>query len=277
MAANTSSAVGVVRVDRPERLRINQKVRVRDANGYVDGYVKTIDMDTADVVLVTTRAGSTFVDFSATNILAASGKLYIDGADDVNKQFSALKNMLLSAANGGSSTLYGQSKLSYPHLQAIQVSGSSVTGTSILGPLFDGYTKVKNRGKGNPRELIMSFKNLGTVMKELEVGKGAFHAMPDSTKVSAYGWTEITIVGVQGSIKCVGIQELDDDIIIYMDWSALKFHSNGFFQRRKDPDGKEWYTIRAKTGFKYVVDISLFGELVLSRPSRCGIMHSISY
>lgn len=35
VAANTSSAVGVVRVDRPERLRINQKVRVRDANGYL--------------------------------------------------------------------------------------------------------------------------------------------------------------------------------------------------------------------------------------------------
>lgn len=277
VAANTSSASGIVRTDRPERFRIGQKLVVQDATNQVTGYVKNIDMDSGDLTMVTTRGGSTAVDFSATNIAAATGKFYIQGANDSAKQFSNLRSMLLSAANGGSSTLYGQNKLLYPYLQSIQVSGSAVTGSSILGPIFDGLTKVRNRGKGMPTEVIMSYKNLGTAMKELETSKGAFHAVPESTKVNVFGWTEITITGVKGSLKLVGIQECDDDIMIYMDWRALKFHSNGFFRRRKSPEGKEYFEIRTTSGYKYIVDMFLFGELVLSRPSYCGIMHSISY
>lgn len=277
VAANTTSAVGAITVDRPERLRVNQKVIVKDANYEIPCYVKQIDMDTGALVVVTTRGGSTFVDFSAQNILAASGKLYIDGAQTVANQFSNLRSMLLSAANGGGSTLYGQSKLAYPYLQAIQVPGSSITSSSILGPIFDGYTKVKQRGKGNPTTVIMSYKNMGTVMKQLETNKGAYNIIQGSEKVSVYGWTEISVLGVKGRLTLVAINEMDDDYMIYMDWSALKFHSNGFFRKRKSPDGKEWYEIRAQDGYKYIVDLCLFGELVLYRPSRCGIMYGISY
>ncbi len=70
---------------------------------------------------------------------------------------------------------------------------------------------------------------------------------------------------------------MDDDIIIYMDWRAAKFYSNGFFRKRKSPDGIEYFEVRATTGFQYIIDVCLFGEIVINRPSYCGIMYGISY
>jgi hypothetical protein len=80
-----------------------------------------------------------------------------------------------------------------------------------------------------------------------------------------------------GALKLVGVQEADDDIIIFLDWRALKFHSNGFFRKRKSPDGKEFFEVRATTGFQYLIDVCLFGEMVVIRPSYCGILYNISY
>jgi hypothetical protein len=114
-------------------------------------------------------------------------------------------------------------------------------------------------------------------MKQLEVGKGAFNVVPNSTKVNVYGWTEISIFTVKGVLKIIGIQEIDDDYIMFIDWRSLKLHSNGFFKKRVSPDGKEYYEVRATTGYYYITDICFFGDLVLSRPSYCGIMYSISY
>jgi hypothetical protein len=81
----------------------------------------------------------------------------------------------------------------------------------------------------------------------------------------------------KGSLKLIGVQESDDDIIMFLDWSALKFYSNGFFKKRRSPDGIEYFESRATTGYTYIVDMCLFGEIVVQRPSYCGILHSISY
>jgi hypothetical protein len=121
----------------------------------------------------------------------------------------------------------------------------------------------------------MSYRNLGFVLQNLESSKGSFNVVPGSQKTSVYGWTEIEIGGVKGMLKIVGVQEMSDDIIIFMDWRAAKFHSNGFFRKRIAPDGKHYFEDRATDGYKYLVDMFLFGEMVVSRPSYCGIMHSI--
>jgi hypothetical protein len=34
--------------------------------------------------------------------------------------------------------------------------------------------------------------------------------------------------------------------------------------------------IRATTGYQYIIDIRLFGDMVLQRPSYCGIMYGIN-
>lgn len=273
-AQGDGAAGGTMTFDRPERFVIGQKVGLKGtvaALAYF--YVITIVMDTGVITFSNTRGGAAST--TAAYTLADATKAYFDGAS--SSSLTSLKNSLLSSANGGGSTLYGQTKATYPYLQSINVSGASITAVNILDKLFDAYTVIRNRGKGNPTDVLMSYKHLGSIMKQLEVGKGAFNVVPNSTKVNIYGWTEISVFTVKGVIKIIGIQEIDDDYVMFIDWRALKLHSNGFFRKRVSPDGKEYYEVRATTGYYYITDICFFGDLVLYRPSYCGILYSISY
>lgn len=267
----TGDASGNMTVDRPERFQIGQKVFVKD-DGTVGisaaGYVQTVNMDTAVVNLATTRPGGAALDVSAYTVAHAS-KVYFDGSS--SNPLTALKASLLSSANGGSATLYGQTKTAYPYLQAIQVNLASSTPQTFLDDIFNGYTKVKNRGKGNPNKVVMSYKNLGYVMTILEAQKGTYHQNQNSTKVSVFGWTEIEVFGVKGRLTVVGVQEIDDDWIAYLDMRAIKIYSNGGFRKRVSPNGIEYFETRNTTGYAYIVDICFFGDLVLLRPSYCGI------
>jgi hypothetical protein len=121
--------------------------------------------------------------------------------------------------------------------------------------------------------VVVSYIWLGHIMKQLELGSGAYRHI--STKATVFGYTEIVIQGVEGMLTIVGVQEADDDIFIYLDWDALRFHTNGFFDVHVDPDGKKYHTVRAVTGYKYICDIRLFGELAVHTPAWMGIMHSI--
>jgi hypothetical protein len=267
-------ASGHITVDRPERLVIGQKVGLKsDTVALAYYYVTGMVMDSGVITVSTVRNGSA-ADVSAYTS-AANTKCYVDGA--FANSMTSLKSSLLSAANGGSTTLYGQTKTLYPYLQSINVLGSSVSATNLLEKIFDAFTVIRNRGKGNPLNVLMSFKHLGTAMKLIEASKGAFNVVPGSTKVTQYGWNEIMVMGVKGTLTLVGIQEIDDDWIGFIDWRALKFHSNGFFRKRVGPDGKEYFEVRATTGYYYISDVACCGDLVLNRPSYCGILHSISY
>jgi hypothetical protein len=274
-ASADGDSSGNITVDRPERFVVNQKVAIKDDDSAeITGYVKSIIMDTGVINIVTTRGGSTVVDLSSYTV-AQNAKIYFDNSR--SNSLTSLRSSLLSSANGGSTTLYGQTKTAYPYLQAINVSGSSVTAVNILDKIFDAYTVIKNRGKGKPNEILMSYKHLGSILKSLEVSKGPFNVVAQSEKTTVYGWTEIQIQGVSGVLKLIAVQEMDDDYIMFIDWRAIKIHSNGFFRKRKSPDGIEYFEVRATSGYQYIIDICFFGDLVLSRPSYCGIMYSISY
>lgn len=264
---------GLLTVDRPERFVIGQKVIVAAASD-ATGYVSTINMNTKVILLVTARGGATPIDWSANNVTAGQ-KVYNDGFK--TGALSSLRDALLSNANGGSANLYGQAKTSAPYLQAINVLGSGVNAANLMEQVFDALTQIRSFGKGNPTDVVMSYKNLGSAMKIIENSKGAYNVQVGA-KANQYGWTEITVGSVaKGSLKLVGVQECDDDVIMFLDWRALKFYSNGFFRKRKSPDGIEYFEQRATTGYSYIVDICLFGDLVVLRPSYCGIMYSISY
>lgn len=269
-------ASGNITVDRPDRFVINQKVLVDDNDSTAaTGYVRSIDMNTNVVNLVTARGGSTPVDLSGYSV-AQEAKCYNDGAQ--SNSFSSLRGALLSLANGGDTNLYGVAKTSAPYLQAINVDGSDVTAANIMEKIFDALVQVRQKGKGNPTDVVMSYKNLGNCMKVIEQSKGAFNVTPNSQKASQYGFMEIEIGSVtKGALKLVGVQEADDDIIMFIDWRALKFHSNGFFQKRTAPDGKQYFESRATTGYQYILDICLYGEMVVIRPSYCGIMYGLDY
>lgn len=271
---------GVLGVDRPDRFTIGQKVTLIDGNtAQADYYVIAIDMNTSKITVSATRGGAA-ADVSAFTV-AQSAKLYHEGvlvAGVATNKFLSVKEALLSAANGGVASLHGVTKTSYPYLQAQNIDGSSVSASNLLDKLFDSFTQVRIRGRGsNADTFLMSYKHLGTAMKLIETQKGGFKVSPGQRKVSQYGWDEIEITSVKGNLKLVGIQEMDDDVIPIVDWDSFKFCSNGGFKKNVDPDGNQYYKVRASTGYKYIVDVALFGELVCKAPHKSGIIHGISY
>lgn len=270
-----ATVAGVIVVNRPERFEIGQKVYLYDSVAGLSAacYVRTIIMDTATITLYDARTGGAVVDLSAYD-LVNSPKVYFDGSQA--NGLTSLKLSCLSAANGGTSALYGQTKTAYPYLQSININGATSTPTSLLEDIFNAYTVTKNRGKGDPNKAVMSYLRLGYIMAILEQQKGAYHIDQTGTKVNAYGWTEITILGVKGKLDVVGIQEMDDDYILFLDMRAMKIFTNGFFRKRINPDGREYFEIRNTTGYQYIIDICMFGDLVLLRPSYCGILYGLT-
>lgn len=288
LTADATANNGVIEVDRVERFQIGQKVHLQSLTvtnvatpigvpgNNTTGFVTAIDVNNDLVTLKDARSGGTVLNFAATNFLVADeAKTYFAGAPIAGRAFTSLRDQLLSNANGGSATLFGQSKLSYPYLQAINVDGSSITAATILDGIFDGWTRVMRLGKGHASDAIMSYRNLGSVMKQLEAGAGAYRHV--STSVSAYGYTKIVVVGVKGQLTIVGVHEMDDDVIYFLDWRAVKLHSDGFFRKQVDPEGKAYYTVRTKNGYVYICDIVFYGEMVVFRPSHCGVIYDIDY
>ena len=261
--------------DRPERFVLGQKVSIDDDNSSpVTGYVRTIAMDTGVITVYDARTGGSAVNLSGYTV-AQNAKVYFDGSQP--NPLTSLRNSLLSAANGGDSTLYGKTKTAYPYLQAINVSGASLTSTTLLQGVFDAFVTIKNRGKGMPSKALMSYTRWGQVLTTLEGQKGSYHIDQTSRKVSAYGWDEIDILGPKGKLTFVAVQEMDDDVIFFLDTrpSVMKIYTNGGFKKRIAPDGKEYFEIRNTTGYQYLLDICFFGDFVLLRPSYCGILYAI--
>lgn len=331
-SVNNNLAAGIVAVDRIARFQIGQYVTLGNVDESTStgefkfqGYIDQIDISAKTIRFTEVTVGNTVaIDvFSTANsapdlsvdpgngVLAAGDKIFLRGAlgdpatattvvgatNTVRRGFSSLRSQLLSAANGGSSTAFGISKLQYPHLQALNFDGSAINVANLLDQVFDFYNESRTNGKGAPTEVIMSYKNLGAAMKQLSaglIGTSALDTGATSTagtpqrlnaggfsagipEANAFGWTTIKVTGVQGSLTLVGVQEMDDDIMMIMDWRALKLHSNGFFERRQSPEGREYFEVRNTSGYKYVIDTRFYGELVLSKPSHCGIIHSISF
>lgn len=274
---DTNRATGVLVVDRIDRFSIGQKCFIDDDDSSpLAAYVIAINLNTSAVTLSATRAGA-FVDLTAYTV-AQAAKLYHPGAQA--NSFTSLRGALLSAANSGSSTLHGVSKLAYPYLQAINIDGSSITAANILEKLFDAYTEVKIKARGQASEFLMSFKHFGNVMKSVDSThgyQGRFEVKEENKQAEVYGWEKINITSVKGKLSVVGIQEMDDDVIFILDWKALTFRSNGFFKKRKSPEGLEFFEVRNTAGYQYIVDVCLFGELEVRKPGNCGIIYSISY
>lgn len=275
-----SAASGILGVDHIDRFRIGQKVSLDDDNSSAATYYVTAinvnaggSSSTGQVTLSSTRGGSA-ANVSAYTI-AQNAKFYHPGSQAGS--FTSFRSALLSSANGGSSTHHGQTKTAYPILQAVNIDGSSITASNILDKILDAWTEVKRRGKGNANDIIVSYKHLGSILKLIELAKGAYKVTATSTKASLYGWTEIELNTVRGPLTIVGVQEADDDVIMFVDWSVCTMRTNGGLRKRVAPDGKEYYESRATSGFVYIVDTCLEGELEIRAPGHMGILYGISY
>lgn len=268
---------GVIKLDRPERLMVGQKLEIRDQSvtAPVTAYVSSIALSSGDVSFVTARGGAVAADLSAFD-MANFPYVVIPGADD--KAFTGLKDLLLPATVGGTASIYGKNKLQFTYLQCHAENGSTITASNIIPKIFDTYTTARIRYKGNPRKVVMSFKNFASCMKQLEASKGAFNVVPGSRKTDLYGYDMATIHGVGGGLlELVAIQEMDDDVIMLLDMSSMKFHTNGLIRRIKSPDGLEYFVKRSTSGYRYLLDHECFGELALNAPQKNAIIHSINY
>lgn len=268
-------ASGNITVAQPDRFQIGMKVSVDDDNSSpATGYVKTINLNSGVINVVTARGGATPVDLSAYTT-AQNAKVYNDGQQ--SNGFDSLPNQLLASANGGAANHLGVAKTSYPFLQAINASGSAITAANILTKIFEAYVDIRRLGGGKPFKVVMSYKNYGSCLKALETSKGAFNVKPMSDSAKVYSWDSITVGGFAGMLELTALQEMDDDKIMFLDMSTIKFYTNGGMRRRKSPDGKEYFEIRNTTGFQYIVDNCMFGEVVVQEPKKNGIIYGISY
>src|SRR5690606_27625176 len=163
----TNAGTGIMVVDRIDRFQIGQKVVLDDGDSSQGAYyVTAVDLNTKSITLSATRGGSA-ADVSAYSV-AQNARVYHDGvlvSGTATNNFTSLKSSLLSLANGGTASLYGKTKTAYPYLQAINVSGTNVTATNILEKIFDAYTEVRTRARGNANTVLVSFKHLGSIMK----------------------------------------------------------------------------------------------------------------
>ena len=274
-ATADGTAGGLLEVDRIDRFCLRQKVTLKgDVQAAASYYVIAINLNTDIVTLSATRGGAP-ADISAYTV-ADNAKVYTDGAD--TSSFASAKSALLSAANGGSATLHGVSKLAYPYLQAINIDGSSWTAANVLDKLFDAYTEVRKKARGKATEIIMSYTIGGAVMKAIEnraTANANHNVSVMDKKASLYGWDEILLTTIKGTLKIVMIQEWDDDVVWYRDPKSHTFRTNGYFRKRKAPDGREWYEIRAESGYSYLVDTCLYGEMEWTKPANNGIVYGI--
>ena len=255
----TNAATGIMVVDRIDRFVLSQKVSLDDDDSVAASYyVTAINVDAKSVTLSATRGGGA-ANVSAYSV-AQAAKFYHPGAQTTG--MTSLRSQLLSLANGGSTNLFGVAKTSAPFLQCPNVDGSGINATNILDEIFDAYTERQILAKGGKApKVVMSYANLGAILKLIEVQKGAFNVIPNSRKSSHYGWTEIEVGSVsQHALTLVGVQEMNDSEILMLDLDSLTFFSNGMFKRRKAPDGKEYFESRATTGYTYILDHCLFGK-----------------
>lgn len=276
---STNAATGVFVVDKVERFELEQKCSLDDDNSVVtDVYVIAINVNTNEVTFSATRAGA------AANLSAytagQNAKFYHPGVFDSggnHNTFISMRQVFLSAANGGTSTVHGKSKVLYPYLQAVNISGAAINQANILDSLFLAYLDVRKKAKGNATDFLMSYKHWGSCMLAMEIHQGAYKVV-GTPKRSQYGWTEVTIASTKTgeALNIVAIQEMDDDIIPIVDWSTITFRTNGSFKKRKSPDGNEYFEVRNTTGYAYIVDTCLFGEMEYRKPGHNAIIYGIT-
>ncbi len=276
-ATGNGQAGGTITVDKIDRFVIGQKVNLDDDDSSpVVAYVTAIAVDSSTVTLSATRGGGP-LNISAYTT-AQNAVFYHPGVASQTDTFTSFKSALLSLANGGSTNLHGVAKTAWPFLQAVNVDGSAITATELLDKIFSAYTTIQSKARGGRcSTVLMSLQNLGVVMQLIQTEKGAFQVAPNQTKVSEYGWTEIMIGSPAGvMLKLVGIQEMPNSEIYFLDMKSMTFRSKGFFRKRKGPDGREWFEVRNTTGYAYLLDMCLFGELEMTKPGNNGVLYGLN-
>jgi len=263
------TAGGLVSVNYPHRFNIGQKVVVDDSNSSsASGYIVAININTKVLTIKDARSGGSAVDLSAYT-LVQNAKVYNPGQADVPQ---TLKDILLSAAAGGSTNYFGYAKATYPTLQAVNIDGSGFEKATLLDDLFGAYYQVMDQGKGSMDKIMvlpLSF------MQHIAAGLENNKRYQAETKKASYGMREVDILGPDGMAKFVFIRDIDPTLCMVLDKKGICLVGNSFFKRDVDANGNEFYVDRAATGKVNIIDTCFEATLCIQAPSHQGIIHSI--
>jgi hypothetical protein len=274
------TAGGEFEVDHIERFVIGQKLTIDDGDSAAADYyviaininLRTVAGSQGTVTVSATRAGA------AANITAyttaQAAKCYHPGVL-TNGSFASLRESLLSLANGGSASLYGQTKLSYPYLQCLNIDGASWTSSNILDKIFDAYVQCRQTGRGKATKVLVSYHLMKYIMIKLESQKGPY-MVTKSKNEPLYGWTSVTISSIKAELEIVAVMEAENDVVIYLDPMSCVFATNGGIKKRVGPDGLSVYTVRGTNGYQYITDIACYGEFVVKAPANNCIVYGVS-
>lgn len=271
--ADTPSS-GIVYVDHPEYLTIGERINIDDDDSAAltsAAYVVAIDYNTKLVTIQDARSAGSGVNLSAYTE-TQNAKIYTVGGTST-AGFTSLRSQLLSSANGGSSTQFGSTKTTYPILQAQNFSGAAITSANILDVVNDFFYSVKALGKGDATEVLMSYKNFKNCANGLQDQR----RFMVGDKKGGFGYNSINLMGPENDFAITAIRDVADDVMYIVDWNVLQFHGDQFFERKRHLNGEEFFLERATTGYSYIQDIKLTGDLVCVAPSYNGIVYGINY
>lgn len=270
---NDDPVNGIVYIDHPEYLTIGERVNVDDDDSAVltsAAYVVAIDYNTRLVTVQNARTGGTAVDLSIYT-QGQNARIYTVGGATAG--FTSLRSQLLSAANGGTSTQFGVTKATYPFLQSLNFNGASITAANILDVVNDFFFDVKALGKGNTTEILMSWKNWKNCAQSLQSQK----RFMQGERKGGNGYNSLSLMGPENDFMITAVREIADDTMFILDWDVIQFHGDQFFERKRHLNGEEYFLERATSGYSYLQDIKLVGDIICVAPSYCGIVHSINY
>lgn len=270
IATADGTAGGEIEVDKPQYFAVGQRVEVSaDSPATVSGFVTAIDMEAKTLTIMTARTAGSAVDLSGF-AAADNTKVNIPGSEDV-EDFTSFADYLLPASAGGSDTIYGINKSIYPILQPQVADGASYTASNITDKLTDFYYDVKDLGKVDAAEILVPFHVFKAFAKKIEANKR--YMVKD--KMSGVGFSSLYIDGPSGEMKLTALSDMALDKAFVINWEDFCFAGYRFLDKVKDPDGNEYHKIRSTSGYKYIVDLVLQGELIAKKLSGSAVIHSI--
>jgi hypothetical protein len=267
------TAGGLLEVDRIERFRKGMKIQIEDADtALATYYVLAVDRSNllAPKIKVSATRGGAAADISALTTASTGIKIYHPGQKA--NGFTSMKDILDPAVT----TLWGLNKADYSFLQPNVFSGSDITAANILDKIFDYVTELQITAASQADEVWVSGRQFAAVLKQLEGEKKAYNVQPGSRKVSKYGWQEIQVGSVTGQlVTIVAVPEMDDTMMMIVNPKDFKFATNGFVRQVASPEGHKYYTVRTTSGWYFLVDFEVYGELVCLAPCKQAYVHSI--
>jgi hypothetical protein len=270
IATGNGNVSGEIAVDRPQYLSLNQKIIIIDDNSAaVTGFIRAIDMNAKKIQVYSARSGGAAVDLSAMTA-AAHAKVMIPGAD--SEQFETFEKYLLPASLGGSDTIYGVNKSLAPILQPQIVDGTSWSTSNVLDKMYDFYYDVKTLGKVKETELMVPYPIFKACAKLMQGSKRFI----EGKKEAGYGFNKITLIGAEGEMTITGMVDMPNDKIFMLDKADFLYAGDKFFEKLKQQDGNEFFTVRKTTGYEHIVDIGARFDLIAKKLSSSACVHSLS-